>query len=307
MVFFALISVALVLDALLGEPRWLWSRLPHPVRIMGLLIDSVDRRENIGAARRVKGVAALAVLLILFAGGARMLAVVPDGGVIEVLGAAILIGHRSLVEHVLAVAAGLRRGLPEGRKAVSMIVGRDVAALDESAVSRAAIESAAENFSDGVVAPVFWFLVAGLPGIVAYKLVNTADSMIGHRTERHLEFGWAAARLDDVMNYIPARLAAGLIAFATGSKAAIEVVWADAGQHRSPNAGWPEAAMAGALGVALSGPRVYGGVPTGDPYVNAAGRKDLGPEDIERAVAVLWRAWALMLALVVVGAVFYGR
>jgi len=307
MVISSLISVALVLDSLLGEPSWLWARLPHPVRIMGWFIDKADQRLNYGRFRRAKGAIALSGLLAGFVALAWALDWLPDWGLLEILGAAILIGHRSLIEHVAAVAAGLRQGLPEGRQAVSMIVGRDVAALDENAVARAAIESAAENFSDGVVAPVFWFLVAGLPGIVAYKLVNTADSMIGHRTERHLEFGWAAARLDDVMNYIPARLAAGLIALATGSKAAVEVMRADAGQHRSPNAGWPEAAMAGALGVALSGPRVYGGVPTQDPFVNVAGRKVLGPEDIERAVTVLWRAWALMLAFVVLGAMFYGR
>jgi len=298
--------VALVLDSLLGEPSWLWARLPHPVRIMGWFIEKCDHHLNAGRFRRAKGAVSLAGLLVGFVSLAWALALLPDWGVLEVVGAAVLIGHRSLVEHVAAVAVGLRQGLFEGRQAVAMIVGRDVAALDESAVSRAAIESAAENFSDGVVAPVFWFLVGGLPGIVAYKLVNTADSMIGHRSEKYLEFGWAAARLDDVMNYIPARLSAGLIAFSTGSKAAVEVMQADAGRHRSPNAGWPEAAMAGALGAALSGPRVYGGVPTDDPFVNATGRKDLGPEDIERAVTVLWRAWALMLVIMVVGAVIYG-
>ncbi|MBL1436366.1 MAG: cobalamin biosynthesis protein [Rhodobacteraceae bacterium] len=295
MLNFILISVALLLDSLLGEPGWLWSRVPHPVRIMGIFIAKFDVAFNAAGLRRAKGTAVLVGLLIGFTGVAWGLSWVPDGGVLEVLGAAILLGHRSLVQHVAAVGAALGQGLPEGRCAVSMIVGRDVAALDESAVSRAAIESAAENFSDGVVAPVFWFLLAGLPGIVAYKLVNTADSMIGHRSDKYLEFGWAAARLDDVMNYIPARISAGLIAMATGSAEALKVVRADAGQHRSPNAGWPEGAMAGALGVALSGPRVYDGKLTDDLFVNAAGRKDLGPEDIARAVKVLWRAWALML------------
>ena len=300
-----LISVALLLDSLMGEPRWLWSRLPHPVRIMGVCISKIDGALNSGSFKRAKGVAALLALLALFTGVGWGLALLPDRGVVEIVGAAILIGHRSLVQHVAEVGAALRRGLDEGRQAVSMIVGRDVAALDESAVSRAAIESAAENFSDGVVAPVFWFLLGGLPGIVAYKLVNTADSMIGHRSEKYLEFGWAAARLDDVMNYIPARISAGLIALATGSTKALRVVWADAGQHRSPNAGWPEGAMAGALGVALSGPRVYDGKLTDDLFVNAAGRKDLGPADIARAVKVLWRAWALMLAGIVLAGVFY--
>ncbi len=295
---FILISVALVLDSLFGEPAWLWSRIPHPVRIFGFCIEKCDHILNVGRFRRAKGAVALAGLLLGFVALGWAVAWPKDGGVLEILGAAILIGHRSLVQHVSAVADGLRQGLAAGRQAVAMIVGRDVAALDETAVSRAAIESAAENFSDGVVAPVFWFLVAGLPGIVAYKLVNTADSMIGHRSEKYLEFGWAAARLDDVMNYIPARLSAALIAFSTGSTAAIEVVRADARQHRSPNAGWPEAAMAGALGVALSGPRVYNGQRTDDSFVNGGGRKDLGPTDIAASVTVLWRAWALMLGLI---------
>jgi len=299
---FILIVVPLIADSLWGEPAWLWSRIPHPVRIFGFCIEKCDLLLNAGRFRRAKGTVALAGLLLGFTAVGWAVAWPQDAGLLEILGAAILIGHRSLVQHVSAVADGLRQGLAAGRQAVAMIVGRDVAALDESAVSRAAIESAAENFSDGVVAPVFWFLVAGLPGIVAYKLVNTADSMIGHRNDKYLEFGWAAARLDDVMNYIPARLAAGLIALATGSDKAIAVMRADAGQHRSPNAGWPEAAMAGALDVALSGPRIYGGQRTDDRFVNGAGRKDLGPADIDSSVAVLWRAWALMLvALIVLG------
>ncbi len=290
-----LIIAILMLDSVMGEPALLWSRMPHPVQIMGRMIAFAEQRVNFGRARRLKGTLVLGLLLAVFTGIGYGLAMLPDGGLVELLLAAILVGHRSLVQHVQAVAEGLRTGLTEGRRAVSMIVGRDVAALDESAVARAAIESGAENFSDGVVAPVFWFCLAGLPGIVAYKLVNTADSMIGHKTGRYRAYGWAAARLDDVMNYLPARLSAVLIAVSTGSWRAVAVVRADAGQHRSPNAGWPEAAMAGALGVALSGPRIYGGVPTGDAFVNAAGRKALGPGDIDAAVRVLWRAWGLML------------
>ncbi len=290
-----LISVALALDSLMGEPDWLWNRWPHPVRIMGFAIARADTALNRGRFRQGKGVLALAGLLLVFTGLAAGVAWLPDYGVLEILGAAVLLGHRSLVQHVGAVAAGLRQGVPEGRRAVSMIVGRDVAALDESAVARAAIESAAENFSDGVVAPVFWFLLGGLPGIVAYKLVNTADSMIGYRNEKYRAFGWAAARLDDVMNYIPARLAAGLMALATGAPDALRVMREDARRHRSPNAGWPEAAMAGALGVALSGPRSYEGRMTEDAYVNPAGRKALTPADIDRAVGVLWRSWVWML------------
>lgn len=305
MLNFILIGVALLLDSLLGEPSWLWSRIPHPVRVMGIFIEKLDVALNAGPLRRAKGAAAMAGLLAGFVGLAWGLKWVPDYGVLEILGAAILLGHRSLVQHVAAVGTALGQGLPEGRRTVSMIVGRDVASLDESAVSRAAIESAAENFSDGVVAPVFWFLLAGLPGIVAYKLVNTADSMIGYRNEKYLEFGWAAARLDDVMNYIPARISAGLIALAMASTDAIRVVREDAGRHRSPNAGWPEGAMAGALGVALSGPRVYDGQLTDDLFVNAVGRKNVGPSDIARAVNVLWRAWAIMLIGTALVGAFY--
>lgn len=304
MLLTALIGVALLIDSLVGEPRWLWSRIPHPVKIMGGCIAKADQTLNYGRFRRVKGAVAVGGLVALLAALGRGLAWVPDWGLLEILGAAILLGHRSLVQHVAAVGAALRLGVPEGRQAVAMIVGRDVADLDEPAVARAAIESAAENFSDGVVAPVFWFLLGGLPGIMAYKLVNTADSMIGYRSKKYLEFGWAAARLDDVANFIPARISAGLIALATGSQRALAVIKTDASQHRSPNAGWPEAAMAGALNVALSGPRVYDGQLTEDRFVNGAGQQDLGPADIDRAVKVLWRAWWLMLALVAVLALF---
>lgn len=298
MLVFVLLSVALLLDSLLGEPDWLWSRIAHPVRIMGKAISFFDRLLNRGPAKQGKGVVVMTVLLALSVMIGWGLAALPYGFALEILGAGVLLGHRSLVQHVAAVAAALRQGLPAGRNAVGMIVGRDVTGMDQSAVARGAIESAAENFADGVVAPAFWFLLGGLPGIMAYKMVNTADSMIGYRTDKYREFGWAAARLDDVMNYIPARISALLIIMATGSKSAIKVVRSDSRQHRSPNAGWPEAAMAGALGVALSGPRVYFGQPTDDRYVNANGRKDLTPEDIERAVNILWRSWAMMLVSV---------
>lgn len=301
MLFFILIIVALFVDALFGEPDWLWSKLPHPVRLMGAAIAFGDRLLNKGSGKKQKGLAVVCVLVVGFGMIGWALTRGPDLAILEILGAAILIGHRSLVQHVAAVGAALGQGLPEGRGAVSMIVGRDVKNLDESAVARAAIESAAENFSDGVVAPVFWFLLFGLPGIVVYKLVNTADSMIGHRSEKYEEFGWAAARLDDVMNYVPARISAGLIVLSAGSAKAICTIRRDAGQHRSPNAGWPEAAMAGALDVALSGPRTYAGEVTEDAFVNESGRKALGIGDIEAAVRQLWRSWALMLGLLAVG------
>lgn len=304
MLFFVVVILALSLDAFFGEPIWLWSRLPHPVRGMGAAIHWADKSLNRGKYKKLKGVVAMGVLAPGFGVFAAGLAWLPDFAVLEIIGAAILIGQRSLVEHVAAVGASLARSLPEGRRAVSMIVGRDVAALDESAVARAAIESAAENFSDGVVAPVFWFLLFGLPGLVVYKLVNTADSMIGHRNEKYTEFGWAAARLDDVLNFVPARIAAGLIALSATSRKALETVRRDAGQHRSPNAGWPEAAMAGALDIALSGPRVYGGQPTNDAFVNDLGRKTLVVADISAAVHLLWKSWGLMLGIITMTAVF---
>ena len=288
---------AMLLDAALGEPRWLWSRWPHPAVLMGRLIGRADQRFNDGAARRVKGVAVMAVLVLGAWALGHMIAAIPDGGVLEVIVAAILLAQKSLVQHVQAVGDALRLSLGQGRRAVAMIVGRDTAALEEPAVARAAIESAAENLSDGVIAPAFWFLIGGLPGILIYKTTNTADSMIGHRTPRHEEFGWAAARFDDLLNLIPARLTALLIALAHGWLDARPIL-RDAPLHRSPNAGWPEAAMAVVLDIALSGPRSYHGEMRDFPWVWPEGRRDIGPDAVDAAVSALWRAWALMLALV---------
>lgn len=289
--------LAMLLDAWLGEPRWLWSRVPHPAVLMGRLIGWADARFNRGAARRLKGVAVMVGLgLGALALGGVLAAL---GPVVEVVVAAIMIAQRSLVEHVLAVAEGLRRSLAEGRGAVAMIVSRDTGAMDESAVARAAIESTAENMSDGVVAPLFWFAVAGLPGLLLYKITNTADSMIGYRTPRHEAFGWAAARFDDLLNLLPARGTAVLIAVTQGVWRDWRGIVADAGLHRSPNAGWPEAAMARALGIALSGPRAYDGRMQDFPFVHAAGRKPLMAQDIEAAVRVLWAVWAAVFCLAV--------
>lgn len=288
---------AMLLDAALGEPQWLWSRWPHPAVLMGRLIGWADQRFNDGAARRVKGVAVMAVLVLGAWALGHMIAAIPDGGVLEVIVAAILLAQKSLVQHVQAVGDALRLSLGQGRRAVAMIVGRDTAALEEPAVARAAIESAAENLSDGVIAPAFWFLIGGLPGILIYKITNTADSMIGHRSPRHEEFGWAAARFDDLLNLIPARLTALLIALAHGWLDARPIL-RDAPLHRSPNAGWPEAAMAVVLDIALSGPRSYHGEMRDFPWVWPEGRRDIGPDAVDAAVSALWRAWALMLALV---------
>jgi adenosylcobinamide-phosphate synthase len=301
-----MLALALILDAILGEPDWLWHRVQHPAVLFGRVIDWLEGLLNEGANRRAKGVVAVLALVVMVWLSARVLSWDIFLGVFEVLGAAVLIAQRSLADHVNDVAGALRVSLAEGRVAVARIVGRDPETLDQAGVARAAIESAAENFSDGVVAPVFWFLIGGLPGIAIYKAVNTADSMIGHRGERFAEFGWAAARLDDVLNWVPARLAGLLICVVGGGRAAMEVMWRDAPLHKSPSAGWPEAATAASLGIALAGPRVYDGVLTDDPYMNAGGRKAAGPADIEDAVRVIWRAWWVVLGVAVLG-VLVGR
>ena len=289
------LGLALLLDAALGEPRWLWSRLPHPAVLMGRAIGWADQHFNTGAARKVRGIGVVMVLVALTGTIGTTLAAF--GPVIEALIAAILLAQRSLVDHVSAVARGLRMSLTQGRRDVAMIVSRDTRDMDTSAVARAAIESAAENFGDGVIAPAFWFLMGGLPGILIYKMVNTADSMIGYKTDRHLEFGWAAARLDDVLNWVPARLTAALIALRGGVLSDRAAIQADAAQHRSPNAGWPEAAMARAIAVALAGPRAYDGVMQPFAWVNPQGKRALTPADIDAAVTMLWRAWVLFLVL----------
>lgn len=288
-----LLLVAMVLDALVGEPRWLWSRVTHPIVLIGRLIGWCDRRFNRGAQRR-NGVLVMAGLGLGAIALGWLIAALPLGGLWQILIAAALLAQKSLVQHVAAVADGLRRSLDEGKREVAMIVGRDTGPLDEAAVARAAIESAAENMSDGVVAPAFWFLVGGLPGLLLYKVTNTADSMIGHRTPKHEAFGWAAARLDDVLNYIPARLTALLIALTQGMDA-LRCAYRDGGKHRSVNAGWPEAAMASCLGLSLSGPRAYGGEMTADAALNEGGTRDATPGDISAAVGVLWRVWAAVL------------
>ncbi len=313
---FAVLAVALMTDRLFGDPPALWRHAPHPVVLIGRAVGLLDRRLNDDAAafpaRRRAGVLAL---LILVAGAAligwlaeRLLQSIPFGLVVEAVAAAVLLAHKSLVDHVTSVERALaREGLESGRRAVAQIVGRDVTALDEAGVARAAIESAAENFSDGVVAPAFWFLALGLPGLLVFKAVNTADSMIGHRSPRHEAFGWAAARLDDVMNFVPARLSALLIAAAVlpsrrAAGAAIQAALNDAAKHKSPNAGWPEAALAGALDLALGGPRRYGTTAVDGAWLNPGGRRDSGPGDIRDAVRLIDVAWAVLAGVTVLAA-----
>ena len=298
--FAATMALALVLDAAVGWPDRAYRRIGHPVTWIGALIARLEARWNRGEAgqRRVMGLACLAVVLAAAVMPAIALQrALPSGMLGLAIGAILawpLVAVRSLYDHVAAVAAPLAAGdLPSARAAVAMIVGRDPSSLDEAGVGRAAIESLAENASDGVVAPLFWGVIGGLPGLVAYKAVNTLDSMIGHRSERYEDFGKAAARLDDLLNLIPARLTGLVFALVSGRMAtALGVMMRDARHHRSPNAGWPEAAMAGALGIRLSGPRVYGDRMADEPWVNA-GAPDPDSAAMDRALALYIRAMVL--------------
>lgn len=290
-----LLAAAMLLDAALGEPAWLWNRISHPAVLMGRCVKMLDHRLNTGKRRKAKGVIAL---LILMSGAALTGAVLQlFGPLVEIVVAAILLAQRSLTDHVRAVANGLRLSLAQGRRAVAMIVSRDTGAMDQSAVARSAIESGAENLGDGVIAPALWFLIGGLPGLLVYKIVNTADSMIGYRTPRYAEFGWASARMDDVLNYVPARITALLVALPGGVLNDWPAIRSDAALHRSPNAGWPESAMARAIGVALAGPRAYDGVMQPFAWVHGAGARTIGPVQIDTAITRLWQAWAVMLGL----------
>lgn len=286
---------AMLLDALLGEPKWLWSRFPHPAVLMGRLIGWCDRTFNKGERKRLTGVLTL-VALCIAAGVSGWIIQLAPGYLLDVIVLAVLLAQKSLVEHVQTVGDALRLSLGDGRRSVAMIVGRDTREMDEPAVARSAIESAAENLSDGVIAPVFWFAVAGLPGLLIYKITNTADSMIGYRTPKHAEFGRASAKFDDLLNLIPARLTALLI-WAVTTRPHPKAILKDAPLHRSPNAGWPEAAMAHGLDIALSGPRSYDGEIRDYPFVNGDGERRLNADHIDRAVVVLWKTWACTLGL----------
>jgi adenosylcobinamide-phosphate synthase len=295
--------LALAVDAGLGWPQRVFAVIGHPVTWIGALIGLLDRRLNRGGGwrRRLAGLVTVAIVLAVAVLPALALqAVLPDGLAGLVLGALAawpLVAARSLHDHVAAVARPLAGGDDvAARSAVAMIVGRDPARLDRGGIARAALESLAENASDGVVAPLFWGVVAGLPGIAAYKALNTMDSMIGHRSVRYEDFGKAAARLDDLANLIPARLTAVCIAVSSGRPGrSLTAMWRDAGRHRSPNAGWPEAAMAGALGIRLSGPRVYGDRVSDEPWLNADA-PDPDGGDVVRGLAVYRRAMAVWAA-----------
>jgi adenosylcobinamide-phosphate synthase len=300
--------IALLVDAALGWPGAIYTRIGHPVGLFAALIDGSERRWNTPIyspkLRRIAGIATVLLLVLGTATGCmivQQLLVMTLGHrawLVLALLAAPGLAQRSLHDHVVPVAAALERGdLGEARRCVGMIVGRDTDALDAAGVSRAAIESLSESFCDGVAAPLFWLLLLGLPGIWAYKAINTADSLIGHREERWRAFGWAAARIDDVANVIPARLAGLLICIAGGR--GFGVMMRDARNHASPNAGWPEAAMAGALGMRLAGPLAYDGVGHDKPWIGD-GHADADAGDIRRALAVYRRA-CLMLWIIAGG------
>jgi adenosylcobinamide-phosphate synthase len=309
-----ILILALATEAAFGYPNRLYTAIGHPVTWIGQLIKLLDHGLNRGAwssgTRRAAGILALVILLVLTGLVAwtlqfLLLPIGTTGLVILAILASSLLAQRSLHEHVTAVAKGLKEGgLEGGRQAVSLIVGRNPKSLDEAGVSRAAIESLAENFSDGIVAPAFWLGLGGLPGGVLYKAANTADSMIGHRTTRHEAFGWAAARFDDLINLPASRLAALLIITGAAltrnasARNALKAVWRDARHHRSPNAGWPEAAMAGALGLRLAGPRTYGDVRVEDRWMGD-GRAEATAQDIERALVLYRMACRLQFALAV--------
>jgi adenosylcobinamide-phosphate synthase len=308
----ALALLAMMIELCAGYPQALLRAIGHPVTWIGRLIAALDRllnRDTADAYRR-RGAGIVAILLLLGIVGAiafvveRELLRLPFGLIAVAVVASTLIPQRSLHQHVADVATALEQGgVIAGRAAVAKIVGRDVGALDAAGVARAAIESLAENFSDAVVAPVLWMAIAGLPGAALYKAINTADSMIGHHTPRHEAFGWAAAKLDDLVNLPASRLSALLLVAAAmlsknaAAAAAWRAVLRDASHHRSPNAGYPEAAMAGALGLSLAGPRVYGGVIIDDATMGD-GRRDATAADIRRALRLYRYADAILIALV---------
>jgi len=315
-----LLLAALALDMVVGDLPGAFRFLPHPVVLVGHAVDWFDRRLNRerrdAETRRVRGILTVAALVLAAALLGLALALVLRrlhyGWAIEILLVAILLAQRSLFDHVAAVGRALGQGgLVGGREAVRHIVGRDPLSLDEHGVARAAIESLAENFSDGVVAPALFYGLFGLPGLFVYKTANTLDSMIGHRSPRYLQFGWAAARFDDLLNLLPARASGVLLAAAAlvlpeaRVAPAFRVMLRDAGKHRSPNAGWPEAATAGALDLALAGPRRYHGEVVNDPWLGD-GRARATGADISRALR-LYIIACLLQALAVLGAYLWLR
>lgn len=311
-----ILVLALLLDRIVGDPDWLWQRLPHPVVLFGKAISYFDQRFNgkhlSGVLRRRNGLMSIVALLmgaIIIGWAAHGFRFGWLGILVEAALVAVFLAQKSLADHVGEVSQALRTdGLEGGRLAVSRIVGRDPETLDEPGVCRAAIESLAENFSDGVVAPALWYGIFGLPGLFFYKMLNTADSMIGHKSETYIDFGRAAARLDDIANWPAARLSILLIAIGALAKRgisalgnAIRIAVRDGGLHRSPNSGRPEAAMAGALDIQLAGPRIYGGELVREPMINGAGRDTATVSDIEAGITIFYSACSVLTFLAFVG------
>jgi adenosylcobinamide-phosphate synthase len=315
---FTAAALALLIERLFGYPQPLYDKIGHPVEWIGTILKKLETllydSEAEPLQARLRGLAALLALLLIVVIPAvfvvSFLSTFEFGWIFEALLATTLIAQHSLYEHVSAVGKGLDTSLSEGRKAVAKIVGRDPAALNESGVVKGALESLAENTSDGIVAPVLWYVLLGLPGIVAYKAINTADSMIGHKSERYIYFGWAAARLDDLINLPASRLTGLLFAAAAAwndserGKIALQIMWRDAPKHQSPNAGWPESALAASLGVKFGGPRSYGGSRVDLPWMGE-GRETLNRDDIRKGLRLFGTAMTFLFFLVVLCALFF--
>ena len=307
---FAAAALALLAERIFGYPKPLYQTIGHPVEWIGKLLAALEialyDSEAEPMQARLRGAVTLIALVIAAAVPTILISSVLShfnyGWIIEALLATTLIAQHSLHEHVSAVGKGLDISLAEGRKAVSMIVGRDPAALDESGVVKGALESLAENTSDGIVAPVFWYALLGLPGIAIYKVINTADSMIGHKSERFIDFGWAAARLDDLVNLPASRLTGLMFAGAAAwndkvrGKIALQAMWRDAPKHNSPNAGWPESALAASLGVKFGGPRRYDGSLVDLPWMGE-GRETLNRDDIRKGLRLYGRAMTILFCV----------
>ena len=306
MIFTSAMLIAMAVDCVMGWPDAIYRRIGHPVTWIGALIRRLDaamnRETDTDFTRRILGILAAMIVVGAAALPGYLVQSLLPGGWLAALCIGVLawplVALRSMHDHVAAVAKPLIAGDLDGaRYTVSMIVGRDPSVLDTAGVARAALESLAENTSDGIIAPLFWGAIFGLPGIAAYKAINTLDSMIGHRTPRHNAFGWASARIDDLVNLAPARLTGVLFAVASDrARASLSVMWRDASQHRSPNAGWPESALAGALNIRLSGPRVYHDHIADEPWLNGVA-PDPTPQDIARGLLLYRRAMALAAGL----------
>jgi adenosylcobinamide-phosphate synthase len=307
---FTAAALAILVERLFGYPKLLYRQIGHPVEWSGALLTKLEALLYDSGAEplqaRLRGLVALLVLLFILVVPAvligSLLSNFKFGWIIDALLATTLIAQHSLYEHVSAVGRGLDTSFVEGRKAVAKIVGRDPAALDESGVVKGTLESLAENTSDGIVAPVLWYALLGLPGIVAYKAINTADSMIGHKSERYLYFGWAAARFDDLINLPASRLTGLLFAAAAAwndserGKIAVQAMWRDASKHQSPNAGWPESALAASLGVKFGGPRSYTGTRVDLPWMGE-GREVLNRDDIRKGLRLYGTAMTFLFCL----------